>query len=220
MARDRIGARQLRQSSCFEIHALSPLRRAVSMRRVSDLTRLWIVYAPPPSGVLLAGVASAPIVALLRDVRAPEDLTPHFCALWRIDSTPLICLREKASAFAAVGESGPPPGRDSSGLRHQLSHAPSRSFDDLAREHAGGQIGLIATREVAHAALSRALRNSGPTSEAPTCAWNVVVDWPAREAPHLTVGLIGVDLDWVPPPPPRVLGRFPGGPGSAATHRS
>ncbi len=50
-------------------------------------------------------------------------------------------------------------------------------------------------------------------------ARNLVLDWPARSDPMLRCALIGLDLDWSPPPPPERAARFPGGPGAAASRR-
>jgi hypothetical protein len=99
------------------------------------------------------------------------------------------------------------------------------ALDELARRHVGEQLAVHVERGELELVLRRAL--SLPL-EAATPAWgedsaaprNLVVDWPARDAPHLRCAFIGLDLDWCPPPPPKVVARFPGGPGSAATARS
>jgi hypothetical protein len=120
-----------------------------------------------------------------------------------------------------AGETSPSSER----LGRSSAQALFAALDELARRHAGEQLAvhleLSALELVLRRALSlpfeAALPIWGEHSAAPR---NLVVDWPARDAPHLRCAFIGLDLDWCPPPPPKSVARFPGGPGSAATTRS
>lgn len=113
---------------------------------------------------------------------------------------------------AEMGEPSPPPG-DSFELADWRA-----VLARLAALHAGQQLALHAPETVLEAAVREAL--GLPNFELPAQAHNVVIDWPARAAAHLRCAFIGLDLDWAPPPPPRTVARFPGGPGAAATSRT
>jgi len=116
------------------------------------------------------------------------------------------------SVAAEMGEPSPPPGA-------RLEDANWREI--LARVaglHAGQQLALRAPARLLELAAREAL--GLPEFALPGNARNVVIDWPARAAAHLRCAFIGLDLDWAPPPPPKTVARFPGGPGAAATSRT
>jgi hypothetical protein len=199
------------------------------MAGVSDLTRLWLTAwwtaASDEAGSDLAAQAlpeAAPIVAAYawRGLFSAAELE----VLGGPRSAPTRQLGPRAEEEPAPGS---PADGAQVGLRRGSPRAPAlfAALDELARRHAGEQIAVHLERFAVELAMRRALslpiENPSPTSSssAPS-ARNLVVDWPARDAPHLRCAFIGLDLDWSPPPPPKIVARFPGGPGSAATSRS
>jgi len=148
---------------------------------------------------------------LLRDAAAPASTG--------VPLTARYVLSETAGGWAAtemaateMGEPSPPPEPQplAANWRAVLVQAAAR--------HAGEQIALCAPARLLELAAREAL--GLPHFALDPGARNVVLDWPARPAAHLRCAFIGLDLDWSPPPPPKSVARFPGGPGSAATSRS
>lgn len=113
---------------------------------------------------------------------------------------------------AEMGEPSPPPEFrvEAAAWRELLSR--------LAALHPGEQLAVCAPTGLLERAAREAL--ALPEFALDAHARNVVIDWPARSAAHLRCAFIGLDLDWAPPPPPKAVARFPGGPGAAATSRT
>jgi hypothetical protein len=92
----------------------------------------------------------------------------------------------------------------------------------LARLRAMGasRVLVVAAPDLVAASIERALALA-PGSDAvrPPPGSLSVIDWPAPDDPTGRPSLIGVDLDWLPPPPSPQRARFPGGPGSAPSAR-
>lgn len=93
------------------------------------------------------------------------------------------------------------------------------SLRRLADRHPAESVVILAGRAPIVALLedSLGLAPSGALRELrfEVCA----LDWPCSADLEGRPALIGVDLDWLPPPPPARRAKFPGGPGSAATNR-
>jgi hypothetical protein len=91
----------------------------------------------------------------------------------------------------------------------------------LADRHGGESVLLVVEAPIALDILRRAL--SAPRDAAEHLSIDVLrpcaVDWPPTSDADGRPALIGVDLDWIPPPPPRKRAKFPGGPGSAPSAR-
>lgn len=93
------------------------------------------------------------------------------------------------------------------------------SLRRLADRHPAESVVILAQRATILGLLGVALglAESGALRELrfEVCA----LDWPCSADHEGRPALIGVDLDWLPPPPPARRAKFPGGPGSAATNR-
>jgi hypothetical protein len=152
--------------------------------------------------------------------------------LWIVDSaqaTPssdelelLRRARPRAMLHAAEAHEGAQRWRacvDASMLVHCLE-----SFDDSAlrawSETYGGAVVLVVVpRPAIESMLHLALLDGAASKPRLDRARSCVIDWPPTSDRSGRPALIGVDLDWLPPPPPTHRARFPGGPGSAPSAR-
>jgi len=93
------------------------------------------------------------------------------------------------------------------------------SLRSVADRHPAESVALLVDRSRALALLAGALelrdRRSLEHVRFELCA----LDWPGSADREGRPALIGIDLDWIPPPPPRARAKFPGGPGSAPANR-
>ncbi len=196
---------------------------------MSDLTRLWLTAwstAATADAVSEFAAEALPEAAPIVAAYAWRGLFGE-AELERLDSpraAPGNRRRPRGVEDPARGSSGvePPLGARFGSQRDTELFA---ALDELARRHAGEQIAVhvesLALELVMRRALALPTERASPSlGIVSSSARNLVVDWPARDAPHLRCAFIGLDLDWSPPPPPKTVARFPGGPGSAATSRS
>lgn len=93
------------------------------------------------------------------------------------------------------------------------------SLRQLADRHPAESVAILVERRRALALLGSALdlaeRRQLEHVRFELCA----LDWPQSADREGRPALIGIDLDWLPPPPPRMRAKFPGGPGSAPASR-
>jgi hypothetical protein len=98
-----------------------------------------------------------------------------------------------------------------------LAGAPPWPGDDPV----GTQLLFVSPASAVLGAISRALglaaRERAPYAPPPGSL--TAIDWPPADHAGGRPSLIGIDLDWLPPPPPAERARFPGGPGSAPSIR-
>ncbi|MCC7013760.1 MAG: hypothetical protein IT454_14460 [Planctomycetes bacterium] len=90
----------------------------------------------------------------------------------------------------------------------------------LADRHPGSGVLLVLSSIESTALAQRALSTVEPPSALElTAARLLVVDWPPTVDVDGRPAFIGLDLDWLPPPPPLRRAKFPGGPGAAPAAR-
>ena len=94
-----------------------------------------------------------------------------------------------------------------------------RSLRTIADRHPAESVALLVDRARALALVEGALelseRRQLEHARFELCA----IDWPGSADIEGRPALIGIDLDWIPPPPPKLRAKFPGGPGSAPASR-
>ena len=185
------------------------------MRRVSDLTRIWILCAPPMAAKGSPGIDSAPVSLLLLGASSRDGaLGGPYRELWRLEHGSVQAHEAPVlDELAAMGESGPPPG---AAIRRDALEA----LDAIASRCAGRHVALVGSHALAGVAFRAAVRLGEDAPPLLGAIRNLVVDWPTRADPTLRPALIGIDQDWRAPGPPAVSARFPGGPGSAASART
>ncbi len=162
------------------------------MRRVNPLTRIWLVCADdlPLSDDTVELVARIGARAWLR---GPE-LAPD-----RVSAT-AARLNQPIEECLDVG----------------LGDASLRT---LADRHPAESVVILTSRAAVVALLHAALGLAESTALGALHFQVCALDWPCSADPEGRPALIGVDLDWLPPPPPSRRAKFPGGPGSAAANR-
>ena len=93
------------------------------------------------------------------------------------------------------------------------------SLRRLADRHPAESVVILTSRAAVVALLHAALGLAESTALGALHFQVCALDWPCSADPEGRPALIGVDLDWLPPPPPSRRAKFPGGPGSAAANR-
>jgi len=93
------------------------------------------------------------------------------------------------------------------------------SLRALADRHPAESVALLVDRSRALALLGGALELRDPHSLEHVRFELCALDWPQSSDRDGRPALVGIDLDWIPPPPPRARAKFPGGPGSAPANR-
>lgn len=160
---------------------------------MADLTRFWIV-------------------PIQRDGSPPQPT--RIAATYRVESvSPEPSTR--AHVYKRL-ELGPCEARTSEGVSFHAA-SPLELLDKLAPRHGGLTVQLEAPLAMLATWLGYALGVEDAADLEPPR--NLVLDWPTRDDAGLRCAIVGLDLDWAPPPPPHRAARFPGGPGSAATRR-
>jgi hypothetical protein len=148
--------------------------------------------------------------------------------LHRVVAAPGALHERAASALARVLALPAPrvlPGLAAPATDEARADAASRlasELDLLAAESAGEHVAVFIARSTAALLIARALNldaAAAPERLDPAAAAVVGIDWPARSSASLHPSVVGVGLDWVPPGPPAMSARFPGGPGSAPSSR-
>lgn len=193
-------------------------RGRISFGTVSERSGAGNCLAPKsrsckPALVRLACVSLADLTRLWLLRAANEEALPStptsvpLTARYRVHET-----TDGWRLSAEMGEPSPPPEFrvEAAAWREVLSR--------LAALRPGEQLAVCAPTSLLERAAREAL--ALPAFALDADARNVVIDWPARSAAHLRCAFIGLDLDWAPPPPPKTVARFPGGPGAAATSRT
>lgn len=89
----------------------------------------------------------------------------------------------------------------------------------LADRHPAESVAILVERQRALDLLGRALELSERSQLERVRFELCALDWPPSADREGRPALIGIDLDWLPPPPPRARAKFPGGPGSAPANR-
>ncbi len=93
------------------------------------------------------------------------------------------------------------------------------SLRSLADRHPAESVAILVQRQHALDLLRRALELSERSQLECVRFELCALDWPQSADREGRPALIGIDLDWLPPPPPRTRAKFPGGPGSAPANR-
>ncbi len=94
-----------------------------------------------------------------------------------------------------------------------------RSLRSIADRHPAESVAILVPRQRALDLLGRALELSELSQLERVRFELCALDWPQSADREGRPALIGIDLDWLPPPPPRTRAKFPGGPGSAPANR-
>lgn len=120
---------------------------------------------------------------------------------------------EHADVNAALRE--PDDGEPDAAFAKRLSEA----LDQLAMQHSHQSIALQLGPRALRTCIAVALDMPDPARITADVGARraCVIDWPTSPADRHA--LIGIDLDWLPPPPSGQRARFPGGPGSAPSTR-
>lgn len=165
--------------------------------RVSALIRLWLV--PLDALPLSAGA----VELLLR--AAPR-------ALYASVARHLELAAPLALEF----------GRDGAPVPLELAPlSGDAELRSLADRHPAASVVVLLERSDARALCARALALvDGAQSALASARFELAaLDWPPSDDPQGRPALVGLDLDWLPPPPPARRAKFPGGPGSAPSGR-
>jgi hypothetical protein len=175
---------------------------------VSDTTRLWLIRArhQTPSAVVelcrSAGVSAVHCDATPRALHAARELSERL----QLSSGPTLGLEPR---------SAPEPRAE---FEARLATALAR----LAASAPGAQLAVVTGAPIVRTILqlTLGLPPSSANSLRPPHQRACAVDWPASSDPRARPALIGIALDWTPPPAAPQRAKFPGGPGSAPSGRA
>jgi len=93
------------------------------------------------------------------------------------------------------------------------------SLRALADRHPAESVAVLLPRSLALELLTGALDLQASAQLESVRFELCALDWPQSADLEGRPALIGIDLDWLPPPPPKARAKFPGGPGSAPANR-
>jgi hypothetical protein len=175
---------------------------------VSDTTRLWLIRARHQTPPAIADICRAAAVGAVlcdstpRALHAARELSAHL----DLSSPPSVRLAPRSITEA----------------RAAFEARLAADLTLIAASAPGAQIALVANASLVRAVLQLTLGlppSSASALRAPYRSASAV-DWPATSDAHHRQALLGIDLDWTPPPPSSQRAKFPGGPGSAPSGRA